>query len=143
MKTISCGVIILYRNKILACKPYGKFDGRHDIPKGQVDEGESYIECAIRETREETGLELKESDLVELGHYKYMKDKDLHLFKCELSKLEINDLKCTSYFELNNTKLPEIDGYYLIPINESEIDTCFYRSLSPVIKQIFNIDNKK
>lgn len=31
-------------------------DGEHDLPKGHLEEDEEPIDCALRETREETGL---------------------------------------------------------------------------------------
>lgn len=43
-------------------KKYGAF---YDLPKGTEDPGESSIDCAIRETFEETGVKLKKSQLVE------------------------------------------------------------------------------
>ena len=43
-------------NTILMVK--GKKTGKWSFPKGHRNRSESYLECAIRETREETGLDL-------------------------------------------------------------------------------------
>ncbi len=40
------------------------FPGHFDFPGGGREEGESPIECALRETVEEVGLSLSETDLV-------------------------------------------------------------------------------
>ncbi|MFO0906106.1 MAG: NUDIX domain-containing protein [Pirellulales bacterium] len=59
---MSCGVILFREEQgvefLLLRKP-----GRFDFPKGHVDPGESELECALRELREETGVP---SDWVEL-----------------------------------------------------------------------------
>lgn len=55
---ISCGTLIIYNNKVLLCHPTGNVDGNYSPPKGIVNDNESYIDCAIRETFEETGIQL-------------------------------------------------------------------------------------
>lgn len=57
--------IFLYdpnKEKILLVQSHGKFWG---IPKGTKEENETFVECATRETKEETGLEISEYDLTE------------------------------------------------------------------------------
>lgn len=54
---IAAGLIIIYKHKILLCHPTNaKWYTTYSIPKGVIDEGESKITCALRETFEETGL---------------------------------------------------------------------------------------
>ena len=54
----SAGIIIIDESgpekMVLCLRAYANWD----FPKGQLEENESYIEAAIRETREETGLQL-------------------------------------------------------------------------------------
>jgi 8-oxo-dGTP pyrophosphatase MutT (NUDIX family) len=40
-----------------------KHPHRYDLPKGHIEEGESEIACALRELREETGIEQDSIDL--------------------------------------------------------------------------------
>lgn len=57
--------IFLYdpeRKKILLVQSHGKFWG---IAKGTKEENETFVECAVREVREETGIEISEYELTE------------------------------------------------------------------------------
>lgn len=62
-KKIRSGTIILdfKKKKILIIQCYNKHWG---LPKGHVEEDETIQECAIRETFEETGIRIDESQLL-------------------------------------------------------------------------------
>lgn len=51
----SCGVILFRREPELSFLLM-KHPDRWDLPKGHVDEGETDLECALREMEEETGI---------------------------------------------------------------------------------------
>ncbi len=53
-------------NRILLVQ--GRRTGKWSFPKGHRNAGESHIECAVRETKEETGLDL--SLLVPMAYHK-------------------------------------------------------------------------
>ena len=58
------------RPHVAAIRPQGKKPGTWVLPKGNIDPGESPAETAVREVREETGLEGR---IVEkLGDVKYV-----------------------------------------------------------------------
>ena len=52
----SCGAIIFNEDKVLVVKQTSGFYG---FPKGHVEIGETEKETAIREVKEETGLDIK------------------------------------------------------------------------------------
>lgn len=56
-KEISCGCIIIKNNKILLV--YEKRRNFWGLPKGHVEQGESEEETALREVREEVGLDVE------------------------------------------------------------------------------------
>lgn len=59
MVSISAGILIIYKNKVLLCHPTTlPWRNSFSMPKGGVDEGETLIEAALRETREEVGIYL-------------------------------------------------------------------------------------
>lgn len=132
MKQISCGVVLINDDKILACKPYGKKlqSIGYDLPKGHVDHEEPFIECAIRELYEETGIIVTRDDLFYLGEYDYTKHKNLVLFLCN-KRLDISECKCISTFELaDGREVQEIVGYDWININDLDK---FYPNLQKVL----------
>ena len=54
---ISAGTLILFNNKVLLCHPTNsKWVESFGPPKGGVNEGETIIDAAIRETYEETSI---------------------------------------------------------------------------------------
>lgn len=136
MKVISCGVIVVNKNnpkQILGCKPFNKKENRVDIPKGKMEEGESYIDTVIRETREETGIHLVTDELEDLGLFKYRPEKDLYLFTCKLD-LDLSTLKCESTFLAGGRNCPEVESYEWIDIDS--ISERFYISLVPILTKI-------
>ncbi len=58
--SVGVGVIIMNTGKVLLLKRTGSHGaGTWSCPGGHIDFGESIEECAIRETKEETGLEIE------------------------------------------------------------------------------------
>ena len=68
----SCGCIILKDNQVLLIGAKDD-DGKlfWAFPKGHQENGETDIETAIRETKEETGLDVEISDItpIKTGHF--------------------------------------------------------------------------
>lgn len=68
MSTIpSVGVLIIQNGKVLLVRhgeAAGHVNGVYGIPAGRIDAGESLVDAAIRELREETGLVADAADLV-------------------------------------------------------------------------------
>jgi len=118
---VSAGVIILNEfDEIFLCKVTGQ--PQHDIPKGLVDVGEVPLIAAIRETKEETSIVLKPEQLKDLGVFKYIKNKNIHLFLTYVKKTDINleSLVCTSFFEDRYTKQmkPEVEGFKWVSVSQ-------------------------
>jgi 8-oxo-dGTP pyrophosphatase MutT (NUDIX family) len=111
-KKLSCGVVIVNADaELLLCHVTGQ--GHWDLPKGGIDDGETPLEAALRETREETGLHLDPDSLVDLGRMPFRQRKDLHLFAALTPRLDPAALHCESRFadEASGTRLPEMDGF--------------------------------
>lgn len=134
---LSSGIIIVNsKNQILGCKPHGKTHNYVDIPKGHVEENETPYEAALRETMEETGLDMSGVTLTDCGEHDYLREKRLHVFICNHDIDDITNLKCTSFYhsKYNNQEFPEIVSYEWI--DEKDIEERFYIRLSPIIKKV-------
>ena len=60
----SAGLLIIQNNKMLLAHPTkAPWYGTYTIPKGKVEEDESYMDTAIRETKEEVGIDIDKSDI--------------------------------------------------------------------------------
>ena len=68
-KEKSCGVVVIKDGKVLLVK---HDVGHYGFPKGHMEPGESEVETAIRETKEETNIDVTvdESKRYEIGYYK-------------------------------------------------------------------------
>jgi 8-oxo-dGTP pyrophosphatase MutT (NUDIX family) len=124
MITISAGLVILYDNKMLLAHPTGqKWYGTYSIPKGHVEEGEDHLETAIRETREEVGIEF-DIDEIEPIDEEYIEYKD--------GNGEI--YKKVHYFVIALDKPVEVDRKKL---QKEEIDWAGFLTKEETEKRIF------
>ena len=90
----TAGIILFNKNKrVLILKPSGSENELWTIPKGHVEQGEKLIEAAVRETQEETGIDLSEflekKKLLYLGETTYNNEKKkIHVFYLRIKKLD-------------------------------------------------------
>lgn len=139
MKQISAGIIITDINNMLVGHSTG--NAHWDIPKGEIQIGETVRETAIRETMEEFGIDLSTNfGMIDLGLLKYTKHKDLYLFLSIVDNLpDPTNCKCDSYFTINQKQLPEIDDYKIISLDES--GNYLTKSMSKIIHNL-NVEMK-
>lgn len=126
----SCGVIyrIKNTNEFLVGRVTGARNGNRylwSIPKGVNEEGENYSTTAVREMKEETSVELQESKLVFLTNQLYLPtyNKNLVVFEYQVERSEamsVKNMKCTSFFQLNDINIPEMNSFKYIDINEAD-----------------------
>ncbi len=86
----SAGALVWRRNgdqiEVLLVHLSGNYNRRApwSIPKGLPDPGESLIEAAVRETKEEAGVAVDVGSLTPLGHIEYTRSrKRVHAFAVE------------------------------------------------------------
>jgi predicted NUDIX family NTP pyrophosphohydrolase len=107
--------IVAYRRRgeqieVLLVHPSGNYNRKAPwgIPKGNPDEGEGLEAAAVRETKEETGIEVQ-GDLVPLGSVEYKRSrKRIHAF----AALAPTDARpqCASW---------EVDRVEFLPVDEA------------------------
>ena len=138
-KKLSAGLLLTDGTVILLCKV--NFGKGWDIPKGEVDKGESPLQTCVREAREETGLSVNSRDLEDLGRRPYLKGefaKDLHLFKWLTESLpSVKIMKCDSTYidKVTGEIKDEVLGYRYVPIDKlySHVSASLYKSVSKVL----------
>lgn len=124
-KTISTGFIVLSKsNKVLIGKGCNRENNCWTVFKGSVEEGESWIEAAIRELKEESGIDINASKELQMSissnpvHSYTMRNKYVHLYllKDDDSVLDGYEFKCDS--KINGDGPPEILDYKWVDIEE-------------------------
>lgn len=111
---VSCGTLVLDAGgRLLLCHVTNT--PRWDIPKGMQDPGETTLEAAMRELREEAGLVFEASRFQDLGSFDYRRDKRLHLYRVDVGDqmASLDALVCTSFFPhpVTGKPTPETDGF--------------------------------
>ncbi len=113
LRRVSCGVIVTDGLRLLL--GHASRSPRWDIPKGLAEPGEPLVTAAVRELREETGLNAEPEALHPLGTHLYLRDKDLALFAWRPRGLpDPAQLRCASLVALPGGKtMPELDRFAL------------------------------
>ena len=127
-KVKAAGLFLVNKeDKILIGHPTNHDPEFWSIPKGKIDEGEKPLDAAIRETFEESNIQLsKETDtFVYLGKYVYRhKKKDIMLysiFEDEDGTWADIEVKCNSNVPEERGGFPEMDDFKWVTIDEARI----------------------
>lgn len=137
-KPTSCGVLIINeRDEILVGESTG--NNKYDLPKGQKEDDERYVDAAIRELKEETGLGLDECQLNFVGRFpKYSAYKELVLYAAYVhsSEIDIDSLVCESKFTSHNGEvLPELCGFMWMPW--CQYKDHMFKNMQKVFEEVF------
>lgn len=110
------GVAVLYDNKILLVHPTNASWQKPTlgIPKGKVEDGEDVLTASLRELKEETGVSLDASMLIDEPYVVDIYDnngavkKQLIYFLCKLENLESINMN-TLTIDKEHLQLEEVD----------------------------------
>ena len=128
-KTIAAGIFMVRKDgRVLVCHPTNHKPDFWSIPKGKVEEGENLIDAAIRETYEESNIDLSECKgirALEAVNYSHKK-KILHPFlvlERNNSNLDWDsfDLKCNSFVPEDRGGFAEMDDYKWVSLDEARV----------------------
>lgn len=127
---LSCGLLVINEcDALLVGHSTGSL--HWDLPKGLIEAGEDPLTCALREAREEFGLDFSPERLIDLGRHAYYRGKDLHLFAVRTSSVETrpDHCHCTSYFAHYTTgrRVPEVDDFAWA--DDAQLDTMLAKSM--------------
>jgi 8-oxo-dGTP diphosphatase len=92
MTKVGVTVLVTSSNQLLLAQRKSSHGaGTWDTPGGHLEPGETIVECAIRETLEETGIQLSAKNIIELGFTEDFFEKEGRHYiscvvKCEIDK---------------------------------------------------------
>lgn len=86
IQAISCGGIVIFRGKILLL--YKNYKNKYNgwvLPKGTVEEGETYSQTALREVKEEAGVSPEIAKYIGKSNYSFrvpenVVEKEVHWY---------------------------------------------------------------
>lgn len=141
MKT-SAGVAIFYKNKILLGHPTNlPYKNSFSPPKGGVDEGETLLQAAIRETWEEVGIRFNQNLIENIDspiEFLYINKKGELFKKCFIYIVRISDLSeinlKSEVVNRSQLQLNEIDWAGFLTKEEAK-EKIFFRFL-PLLNMI-------
>lgn len=117
----SAGIALFCNKRLLLAHPTGnKWFGTYSIPKGNYESGESILDCAIREFKEETGLPFK-NEWIKSGplFFVYPNGKRIDYFVAEISGLSdigLNELVVPK----NLIQINEVDWVGFLDIHQAQ-----------------------
>jgi 8-oxo-dGTP pyrophosphatase MutT (NUDIX family) len=127
----SAGILFLYRNKALLCHPTkAKWIGTFGPPKGGIEKGETPLQAAIRECREEASIKISE-DKIDPNNFKTIdyKTKNGKTFKkVILFIVKINSL---NEIGLDNEVIPTEK------LQHEEVDWCGFLDKDELGDKVF------
>ena len=126
----SAGVIIILKNeKVLLCHPTrSKWFGSYSFPKGGIEQGESTLDAALRELREETSVvvdkskisNLKDPIIVDYVNKKGTKYKTVTLYTVYIN--DVSEIDLTSeVIDLERLQVEEIDWAGFLSKSEASV----------------------
>jgi 8-oxo-dGTP pyrophosphatase MutT (NUDIX family) len=133
VKATSHGILLIDADaELLLCHATG---GRHwDIPKGMATAGETSLQAALREAREECGLSLDPLAIRDLGRFSYRPDKDLWLHAALIDRVDPSTCTCSSLFTDRFGRLrPEMDAFRWARFDE--VPTLCARNMALVLTE--------
>lgn len=138
-------------NKILVCHPTRHSATFWSIPKGRLDNDEQPIDAAIRETMEESNVDLSDWQIIHniepIIYPNNKKELYAFVFFENQNKLDFDslELKCNSFVEREKGGFPEMDGYKWLTMNEAkeQIHISQKQALIEVEKLIIKLEKKR
>jgi len=118
--------LVTLDRRILVGHPTNHKPSFWSIPKGKVDEGETSLEAAIRETYEESNVKLFKDlhDFIDLGTHVYRhKKKEIRIYahlETEHSRWYDLNIKCNSNVPIERGGFPEFDNFEWVTFDEAK-----------------------
>lgn len=121
----SAGILFIYKNKLLLVHPTGKsWYGSYSYPKGKIEKNETPLDAAIRETKEEIGIDtpinLLDKKQYQLNYkIKNKGQKIAFYYICRINNLSDINLN-NEVVPKNQLQLNEVDWAGFVDYNDAK-----------------------
>lgn len=141
-KAVSCGGVVIFRGKILLL--YKNYRNRYEgwvLPKGTVEAGENYKQTALREVREETGVNARIIDYIGKSVYSFnvlndVIEKEVHWYLMVADSYYSKPQREEYFYDSGYYKY--VEAYHLLKFsNEKNILEEAYQMYRKMDKSIF------
>ena len=119
MIVVAAAVVIRDGRVLLTRRAEGQhLAGMWEFPGGKLEEGESPETAVVRECREECGIDVEVSDILDVTHHRYP-DKDVLLlfYRCDLIAREVQHLQVADHVWVT----PDEIGQYPLPPADARV----------------------
>lgn len=148
MKSISCGFVVVGKDGRYLLGKAGEHEEPHcyTIFKGGLENGENYIDTAIRELKEESGIDVildhrLNKNISTNPIYQYsLRHKDVFVFMLHDNEGVLKDFNfsCSSFYAENKL---EIVDYKWVTLKEMR--DCIFPSQRGLVEKLENMEKKK
>ena len=128
MIVVAAAVVIQDGQVLLTRRAEGQhLAGMWEFPGGKLEEGEAPESTVVRECREECGIDVEVTDILDVTHHRYPEKEVLLLFyRCaliggEVQHLQVADHAWVTPSEIANYPLPPADTRVIARIQALEL----------------------
>lgn len=118
MPVVVAAAVVVRDGQVLLTR---RLEGQHlagmwEFPGGKIEDGESPEEALVRECREECGIEVEVTGILDVTHHRYPeKDVLLLFYRCDLRAGEVRHLQVADHAWVTPS---DLDDYPLPPADE-------------------------
>jgi len=114
---VICGALVAHKNKILVVQEQKEYvRGKWSIPAGHLEVNESIVEGAIREVKEETGIDIKITGV--LGIYESRGFTGNNVIRIIFVAEPIDVILDKSIIDVENVEWMKVDGFLNLPLEK-------------------------
>lgn len=114
--TLGVGVFVINENnELLVIKD--RIGQRYKLPGGYIDDDENISTAAVREVREETGIDVEFTSIIALGHFKPLQFGESNLYLGCTAKAHSSEINIIDDYEIIEARWMDIDEF----LNHDEV----------------------
>lgn len=114
--TLGVGVVVINEvNELLLIKD--RLGKRYKLPGGYIDDDENISTAAVREVKEETGINVEFTSIIALGHFKPLQFGESNLYVGCTAKALSNEINIIDDYEIIEARWMDLDEF----LNHEEV----------------------